>query len=98
MHYEYARLNFFFNRIKLFQKENEGSKFAALNFALTKIDTELVGVLDADSWVASDALKNYMEFFRDPEVMATIPSMVIAEPDSFLRKGQKAEYDIGLFA
>lgn len=85
-------------RIKLFQKENEGSKFAALNFALTKIDTELVGVLDADSWVASDALKNYMEFFRDPEVMATIPSMVIAEPDSFLRKAQKAEYDIGLFA
>ncbi len=85
-------------RIKLYQKENEGSKFAALNFALTKIDTELVGVLDADSWVASDALKNYMEFFRDPEVMATIPSMVIADPDSFYRKAQKAEYDIGLFA
>lgn len=85
-------------RIKLYQKENEGSKFAALNFALTKIDTELVGVLDADSWVAPDALKNYMEFFRDPEVMATIPSMVIADPDSFYRKAQKAEYDIGLFA
>lgn len=86
------------NRIILYQKENEGSKFAALNFALRKIDTELVGVLDADSWVSSDALKNYMEFFADPEVMATIPSMVIAEPDSFLRKAQKAEYDIGLFA
>ncbi len=86
------------SRIKLYQKENEGSKFAALNFALTKIDTELVGVLDADSWVAPDALKNYMEFFRDPEVMATIPSMVIADPDSFYRKAQKAEYDIGLFA
>ena len=85
-------------RITLFQKENEGSKFAALNFALKKINTELVGVLDADSWVSTDALKNYMEFFADPEVMATIPSMVIAEPDSFLRRAQKAEYDIGLFA
>lgn len=85
-------------RIVLLQKENEGSKFAALNFALNHIDTELVGVLDADSWVSHDALKNYMEFFADPEVMATIPSMVIAEPDSFLRKAQKAEYDIGLFA
>lgn len=86
------------SRIKLFQKVNEGSKFAALNFALTKVETELIGVLDADSWVASDALKNYMEFFRDPQVMATIPSMVIADPDSFYRKAQKAEYDIGLFA
>lgn len=85
-------------RIVLMQKNNEGSKFAALNFALRHIDSELVGVLDADSWVAPDALLRYMEFFDDAEVMATIPSMVIAEPDSFLRKAQKAEYDIGLFA
>lgn len=82
----------------LMQKENEGSKFAALNFALGHIETELVGVLDADSWVDSQALKNYMYLFRDPEVMACIPSMVIAEPDSFLRKAQKAEYDMGQFA
>ena len=47
------------------QKENEGSKFAALNFALTHVTTELVGVLDADSWVAQDALIRYMEFFDD---------------------------------
>lgn len=84
--------------ITLLQKQNEGSKFAALNFALQHIETELVGVLDADSWVDPEALKNYMYFFRDSEVMATIPSMVIAEPDSFLRKAQKAEYDIGQFA
>lgn len=85
-------------QISLQQKENEGSKFAALNYALKHIDSELVGVLDADSWVSSDSLKNYMEFFADPEVMATIPSMVIAEPDSMLRKAQRAEYEIGLFA
>lgn len=85
-------------QITLLQKENEGSKFAALNFALQHVTTELVGVLDADSWVSRDALKNYMEYFTDPLVMATIPSMVIAEPNSFLRHAQKAEYDIGLFA
>lgn len=85
-------------RIVLMQKENEGSKFAALNFALGHITTDLVGVLDADSWVSKNALKEYMEFFCDPEVMATIPSMVIAEPNSFFRHAQKAEYDIGLFA
>lgn len=84
--------------IQLLQKQNEGSKFAALNFALNYIKSDLVGVLDADSWVSKNALTDYMYFFRDPEVMATIPSMVIAEPDSLLRKAQKAEYDIGLFA
>ncbi len=85
-------------RINLMHKENEGSKFKALNFALEKIDSELIGVLDADSWVSKNALSDYMYFFRDKEVLATIPSMVIAEPDSFLRKAQKAEYDVGIFS
>jgi len=85
-------------QISLKQKTNEGSKFAALNFALTHIETELVGVLDADSWVDSKSLKYYMEFFADDQVMATIPSMVIGRPQSTLQKAQKAEYDIGLFA
>ncbi len=80
------------------QKKNEGSKFAALNFALRFVTTELVGVLDADSWVSSNALREYMYYFRNPEVMATIPSMLIAEPDSFFRKAQRAEYDVNLFA
>lgn len=86
------------SQISLQQKENEGSKFAALNFALTHVETELVGVLDADSWVDSQALKYYMEFFSDPKVMATIPSMIVGKPESMLQKAQKAEYDIGLFA
>ncbi len=86
------------SNIVLLQKENEGSKFAALNFALNHIDSDLVGVLDADSWVSSNALSEYMTHFRDAETMAVIPSMVIAEPDNLVRKAQKAEYDIGLFA
>lgn len=86
------------SQISLMQKKNEGSKFAALNFALTHVDTDLVGVLDADSWVDSQALKYYMEFFADPKVMATIPSMIVGRPKSMLQKAQKAEYDIGLFA
>ena len=81
------------SRIILMQKENEGSKFAALNFALAHIDTELVGVLDADSWVSKNALVEYMYFFGDKEVMPTIQSLVIGK-----QKSQKAEYDLGLFA
>lgn len=84
-------------QVRLLQKENEGSKFAALNYALDRIDTDLVGVLDADSWVDSRALYEYMYFFRDQEVKAVIPTMVIGRPDSILRKAQRAEYEIGLF-
>ncbi|MCI5051169.1 MAG: glycosyltransferase [Candidatus Pacebacteria bacterium] len=85
-------------QVVLKQKENEGSKFAALNFALEHIESELVGVLDADSWVDKDALMYYMDYFADPQVMATIPSMIVGRPETLLQKAQKAEYDIGLFA
>ncbi len=84
-------------RVRLFQKENEGSKFAALNYALRFVETELVGVLDADSWVDPNALQYYMEHFSDPEVMAVIPSMLIAEPDNLIRRAQKVEYEVGIF-
>ncbi len=86
------------SRVRLFHKKNEGSKFAALNYALRYIETELVGVLDADSWVQEDALMyTVKEFLKDKEVMAVIPSMVIADPDSLTRKAQRAEYEVGIF-
>ena len=85
-------------RVRLFHKENEGSKFAALNYALRYVETDLVGVLDADSWVREDALMHTVrEVLKDERVMAVIPSMVIADPDSFIRKAQRAEYEIGIF-
>ena len=86
------------SRVKLFHKENEGSKFAALNYALRFVESELVGVLDADSWVQEDALMyTVQEFLKDEKIMAVIPSMVIASPDSLTRKAQRAEYEIGIF-
>ncbi len=86
------------SRVKLFHKENEGSKFAALNYALRFVESELVGVLDADSWVQEDALMyTVQEFLKDEKIMAVIPSMIIASPDSLTRKAQRAEYEIGIF-
>ncbi len=84
-------------RVKLFRKKNQGSKFFALNYALRFVQTEIVGVLDADSWVDRKALKKYMYYFRDQETMAVIPSMLIANADSIIRRAQKAEYEIGIF-
>src|SRR6185503_19075822 len=35
-----------YSQVRVFTKQNEGSKFAALNYALSHVRTELVGCLD----------------------------------------------------
>lgn len=83
-------------QVKLFRKEN-GGKYTALNFALGHIDSELVGCLDADSFVHPEALKRIVVQFEDEEVMAVTPSIKIHEPKNILGLIQKAEYIFGIF-
>ncbi len=83
-------------QVKLLQKEN-GGKYTALNYALEFIDTDLVGCLDADSFVHPEALRRIVAKFEDKEVMAVTPSTVVFEPKGFLGLIQKAEYLFGIF-
>ena len=83
-------------QIKIFKKEN-GGKHTALNFALEKIDSELVGCLDADSYVEKDALKNIVLYFEeDKKIMSVIPSVRIYKPKNIIQKIQKVEYGWGI--
>jgi len=83
-------------QVKLLRKEN-GGKYTALNYALKSIDTELVGCLDADSFVHPEALKRIVSKFEDKEVMAVTPSIKVHEPKGFLALIQKTEYIFGIF-
>lgn len=83
-------------QIQVFSKPN-GGKHTALNFALERIDTDLVGCLDADSFVNPDALKKIVPFFDDEEVMAVTPSIKVHEPQTILQHVQKVEYSWGIF-
>ncbi len=83
-------------QIEMFQKEN-GGKHTALNFAIARSKSDIIGCLDADSFVKSDALKNIAAYFSDRETMAVTPAIKIYEPDNILRKIQKVEYDWGIF-
>ncbi|MBX4189390.1 glycosyltransferase family 2 protein [Candidatus Parcubacteria bacterium] len=83
-------------QIQTFKKEN-GGKHTALNFALERVDTELVGCLDADSFVEPEALKRIVGFFTDEATMAVTPSIKIHEPISVLQHVQKVEYNWGIF-
>lgn len=82
--------------IEIFKKENSG-KHTALNFALGKTETELVGCLDADSFVSPDALRRIIPLFGDPKTMAVTPAIRIHDPKSVLQYVQRVEYSWGVF-
>lgn len=83
-------------QITLLQKEN-GGKHTALNLGIAHAHTELVGCLDADSFVAPNALIEIVRYFDDTTVMAVTPAVKIWNPQTFLERIQKAEYDMGIF-
>ncbi|MEK9171957.1 MAG: glycosyltransferase family 2 protein, partial [Patescibacteria group bacterium] len=85
-----------YSQISILSKEN-GGKHTALNFALEKVQSDLVGCLDADSFVNSDALKKIVPFFDDASIMAVTPSIKVFEPKSVLQYVQKIEYSWGIF-
>jgi len=78
--------------VKLFQKEN-GGKHTAVNIGIKNSISELIGCLDADSFVDKDALHEIASAFNeDPQMMAAIPTIIIDEPKTILQKMQKTEY------
>lgn len=82
--------------VKIFSKPN-GGKYTALNFGLAHTDSELVGCLDADSFVDPNALRRIVRRFENPAVMAVTPTIKIHNPTTPLQFMQKAEYALGVF-
>lgn len=83
-------------QIKLLKKEN-GGKHTAVNLGISVSNSDLVGCLDADSFVHPQALKRIAYRFADPSVMAVTPSMKINNPQNYLELIQKVEYVMGIF-
>jgi cellulose synthase/poly-beta-1,6-N-acetylglucosamine synthase-like glycosyltransferase len=84
------------NQIKIFKKEN-GGKYTALNYGIDNCTTEMIGCLDADSFVDSNALLYIIPHFKNKNVAAVTPSLKIQNPDSILGLVQNAEYSMGIF-
>ncbi len=83
-------------QINAFTKEN-GGKHTALNFALAHTTAEIVGCLDADSYVGKDTLRKLIRYFDDSETMAVTPALKIHNPSSMMQRIQSIEYKIGVF-
>ncbi len=90
--------------LEIHRKEN-GGKYTALNYAIEHASTDIVGCLDADSLVASDALKKMVPFFGDLSaplgtpgamVAAVTPGMKIYKPKTLIQVLQYTEYLVGM--
>ncbi len=85
-----------YGNVRAFTKQN-GGKHTALNLGLASAQTELIGCMDADSFVEPDALGQIIAYFSDPSVMAVTPAIRVHEAHTLVQKIQKAEYDMGIF-
>ncbi|MHB1117921.1 MAG: glycosyltransferase family 2 protein, partial [Minisyncoccota bacterium] len=84
-------------QITLIRKEN-GGKHTAVNLGIEESTTELIGCLDADSFVEKDALLEIARAFNeDKAMMAATPMLVVHNPKTILQKMQKTEYHTGAF-
>lgn len=81
--------------VRIILKEN-GGKHTALNAAIATTQAELIGCLDADSFVEPTALGEIVSCFVDPRVAAATAAMSVYRPKNWLQRMQNAEYAFGI--
>lgn len=82
-------------QVKISHKEN-GGKHTALNYAIERSTADIIGCLDADSFVDPSALIESLKVFEKTGAMAVTPAIKLEKADSFFRQMQKAEYEVGI--
>ena len=77
--------------------QKNGGKHEALNAGIAAAEgDEIVGCLDADSFVHPTALREMIATFDDPMVGATTAAMSVHNPKNVLENMQNAEYILGI--
>jgi cellulose synthase/poly-beta-1,6-N-acetylglucosamine synthase-like glycosyltransferase len=82
--------------IEVIHIANQG-KWAALNEGLKRASGELFSCLDADSFVAPDALRKAVQHFEGEKVAVVLPLLKVKNPSSFFQRVQWYEYVINMF-
>lgn len=85
-----------YSRVKVYTKKN-GGKASALNFGLKKARTDLVAVVDADSYPAKEAFSKMVGFFDEPIVGAVTCFFIPRNRVGFFERLQAIEYHIIAF-
>ncbi|MHB8652011.1 MAG: glycosyltransferase family 2 protein [Minisyncoccota bacterium] len=83
-------------QVTILTKEN-GGKHTALNLGIQHASGDIIGCLDADSFVNPEALHEVIKYFEDPKTMAVTPAVRIWKPHTMLQLTQQIEYEMGIF-
>ncbi len=81
-----------FKQVKIIRKKHGGFKAAALNLALKKITTQLVGFMDADSYLTKNSIRYMVSYLENKKVGAVMGTVRVAEPKTLLQRVQHIEY------
>jgi len=82
--------------VTVIHQKNQG-KHVALNAGIAAAeDAELIGCLDADSFVDASALREMIGGFDDGRVAASTAAMSVHTPRTILERMQNAEYIMGI--
>jgi len=82
-------------QIKIFKKKN-GGKYTALNYGIKRANTDIIGCLDADSYVDANALRRIVRYFENPTIMAVTPAIKIYKPKNIIQYIQYIEYPLSV--
>jgi cellulose synthase/poly-beta-1,6-N-acetylglucosamine synthase-like glycosyltransferase/peptidoglycan/xylan/chitin deacetylase (PgdA/CDA1 family) len=80
-------------RVTILHEVNQG-KWMALDSAFSRIETEIVVALDADTVLLPDAIGKLVLGFRDPDVGAVAGKVHVGNRDRLLTKLQALEYTV----
>jgi cellulose synthase/poly-beta-1,6-N-acetylglucosamine synthase-like glycosyltransferase len=82
-------------RVMLVQTpKNTGNAAGAKNFGIKYVNTYLIGFTDDDSFIQKDTMSKMIGFFDDPKTGAVTCSVLVKDPDTFIRKLQAFEYSM----
>jgi len=79
-------------KVKVFVHKKSKGKTLAINTGMKAATGDLVAGLDADSIIGKDVLRKLVPCFKNPKVMAAIPSIKIWKPKTFLERIQAQEF------
>ncbi|HLD57833.1 MAG TPA: glycosyltransferase [archaeon] len=83
-----------FHQVKVIKKKHGGFKAATLNVGLKQIATELVGFMDADSYLTKNSISYMVGYLEDKTVGAVMGTVRVAKPKNLLQRVQHIEYMI----
>jgi len=81
--------------VRVFHRPN-GGKSAALNYGLLFARGEIIVVIDADSLVARNAIKEIVKSFQDKRALGVAGNIKVLNRNNLLTKCQALEYIVGI--